>query len=206
MYKKIAFIFQISILKTIYLNLKYFSFKDALKMPIFVYPHTKIEKADGRIVVKCPLNRGMISIGKHGLGNRLDTIWLVTGTIIFHGSAHFGSGTKISVGDDGVLTIGNNLSVTGDTSIICKKRITIGNECIISWDDLIMDTDYHHIYDEAGKEVNKPTPIDIGNHVWIACRATILKGCTIPSGSIIACSALITSKILTPDSIIGGGN
>ena len=78
MYNKIAFIFQINIWKTIFLNLRYFSFKDALKLPILVYPHTKIERAKGQIIVKCPLKRGLISIGRHGFGNRFDTIWLVS--------------------------------------------------------------------------------------------------------------------------------
>lgn len=206
MYKKLYFLFQISILKTIYLNFKYFSFKDAIKLPILVYPHTKIEKAKGKIEVDCPMRRGMLSIGKHGLGNRLDTIWLVTGTIAIHGSTYLGSGTKISVGDKAILSLGSNFSVTGDTSIICKNKITIGNDCIVSWDDLIMDTDYHHIYDSNGFELNPPSPIEIGDNVWIACRATILKGSVIPSGCVVACSALITSLNSEPYSIIGGAN
>lgn len=206
MLNKITFFFQISIIKTIYLNLKYFCIKDALKLPIWVYSNTKIEKAEGQIVCECPIKRGIISIGKPGLGNRLHTIWLVSGKIVFHGNVNFGSGTKISVGRGATLSIGKNFSVTGDTSIICKKHVNIGDNSILSWDCLIMDTDYHHIYDDKGVEINKPSPIFIGDNVWIACRTTILKGSKISNGSIIACSALITSDIDTPNSIIGGEN
>lgn len=205
MYNKIAFVFQINIWKTIFLNLRYFSFKDALKLPILVYPHTKIERAKGQIIVKCPLKRGLISIGKHGLGNRFDTIWLVSGELKVFGNVYFGSGTKISIGKNATLSLGKNFSVTGDTSIICKKKITIGNDCIISWDDLVMDTDFHRIYDKNEIYINQPSPIEIGDNVWIACRATILKGSIIPSESVVACSALISSSFNVPNSIIGGG-
>lgn len=205
--KNIILLFlRINILKTLYLNFRYFKFFDAIKFPILVYPNTTLEKVEGKIVLKCPVKRGVITLGKHGLGNRLQTIWLVWGTLIVHGNVHFGSGTKISIGKDATLEIGRNLSVTGDTSIICKRQIEIGDDCIISWDDLIMDTDFHQIYDQDGNLRNQPSPIFIGDKVWITCRVTILKGSVIPMGSVIACSSLITSKHEVPNTIIGGGN
>lgn len=204
-YKKVSFLFQINIWKTIYLNMRYFCFKDALKLPILVYPHTTIEKASGHIKLKCPLKKGIISIGKHGLGNRFNTIWLVSGELIVYGNVYLGSGTKISIGKNASLSLGKNFSVTGDTSIICKKKITIGNDCIFSWDDLIMDSDFHHIYDRNGIKINQPSSIEIGDNVWIACRATILKGSIIPSGCVIACSTLTTSLYNVPNTVIGGG-
>ena len=204
--KSLLFIlFRINILKTLYLNLRYFKFFDAIKLPILVYPNTILEKVDGEIILKCPVKRGIISIGKHGMGNRLQTIWLVSGTLIVHGNTHFGSGTKISVGKNAILKIGKNLSITGDSSIICKRYIEIGDDCIISWDDLIMDTDFHQIFDKDNNLTNQPIPISIGDKVWIACRVTVLKGSIVPTGSVIACSSLIASKYEVKNSIIGGG-
>lgn len=41
-----------------------------------------------------------------------------------------------------------------------------GNNSIISWDCLILDTDFHRIYKD-GNMINENKPIEIGNHVWI---------------------------------------
>lgn len=203
--KLILLLARINILKTIHLNLRYFKLSDALKLPILVYPNTKIEKAQGKIVCKCPIKTGLISVGKHGVGNRFRTIWIVSGRMQISGPVNFGSGTKISIGDDAKLILGSNVTVTGDSSIICKKQITIGTESIISWDVLIMDTDYHKISNIDGGIMNMPLPIKIGNHVWIACRVTVLKGSFIADNSIVACSSLISSKCENRNTIYGGG-
>ena len=86
----------------------------------------------------------------------------------------------------------------------CFKRITIGRDCLISWDVLIMDTDFHHIEDINGKTLNDPKPVVIGDHVWCGCRCTILKGTTISSDTIIAAGSLVTHDIEDSNCIIGG--
>lgn len=39
-----------------------------------------------------------------------------------------------------------------------------------------MDTDFHKIKNEDGVQINTNSPVLIGDHVWIGCRALILKG------------------------------
>ena len=104
---------------------------------------------------------------------------------------------KISVKEHASLFLGNNIWVTGgNTTIICNKNIMINDDCLLSWDILLMDTDFHKI-------INKEKPIHIGKHVWIGCRTTILKGVSIANNNVIAANSTITKSISTENCIIG---
>ena len=150
----------------------------------------------------------MIKYGSSLLGSRdikySRAIWEINGTLIVKGELTIGQGSKICIGKNGILTIGNNLTITGETTIICYKQITVGNDCTFSWDILIMDTDFHHIMDYDGNIINPPSSIIIGNHVWIGCRNTILKGIVIADNVIIAANSVITKSILKSNVIYGG--
>ena len=71
--------------------------------------------------------------------------WRVEGEVEFNGSADIGHGSKISVGKNGKLNLGNKFSISAETQVICEKKVIIGENCILSLDVLIMDTDYHKI-------------------------------------------------------------
>lgn len=105
-------------------------------------------------------------------------------------------GSRISIGNNVVLELGNNFAITGRSSIISQKEITFGNDCLLSWDILIMDTDFHHIMNEYDEIVNRPRPIHIGNHVWIGCRNTILKGVNIVDNVIVSANSTLTKNVV----------
>lgn len=132
--------------------------------------------------------RSIIELGKHG-------------KIIFYGRAFLGNGTRLSVTND--LIIGANLNISGNSSIICCEGINIGNNSIISWDCLILDTDFHRIYKD-GNIINENKPIEIGNHVWIGAKSTILKGTKIADGSVIGAGSLCTGLLSDEKSIYAG--
>lgn len=67
-----------------------------------------------------------------------------------------------------------------------------------------MDTDFHHVTNENGDIINSPKPITIGDHVWIGCRNTILKGVYIVSNNIISANSTITKSFQESNCIIGG--
>ena len=122
------------------------------------------------------------------------------------GKVIIGKGSAVEVGNDGVLTIGNDTTITGNTTILCTQSITIGGKCMISWDNLIMDTDWHNIVSaETGYVYPKSKPITIGEHVWIGCRCTILKGSAIPNDSIVASNSK-TTKAIEKGNVLMGSN
>lgn len=66
-----------------------------------------------------------------------------------------------------------------------------------------MDTDYHKILNENNEIINEDKPISIGNHVWIGCRNTILKGVTIADNNVIAANSTITRSFKSTRCVIG---
>ena len=199
---------EVNWLKTIYFNFHYFSVSKAIHLPVFIFRSTQLVEVKGKVLLNCPIRTGIVRIGIHDVGtvdikyNR--TIWQCSGTVIFDGSTSIGSGTKLSINRQGTINFGDKFCVTGNSSIICSKKITFGKECLLSWDILIMDTDFHNIYNEQKVLVNTSKSIHIGNHVWIGCRNIILKGVNIADNVVIAAGSKITKNVNQSDCIVGG--
>jgi acetyltransferase-like isoleucine patch superfamily enzyme len=162
----------------------------------------------GKILIEGPLSAGMIKIGYGDIGifdkKRSRTVWDVSGTIIFKGKAHIGHGSKISVWENGKLILGKNFTINAESTLIASEKIEFGDDCLLSWEILIMDTDFHPILEKSGTRCNPASPIYIGNKVWIGCRCLILKGSGIPDQSIIAANSLVNKKLVGENNIFGG--
>ena len=206
-YELLREILRLNIFKTLYFNLKYFPLKTALRLPVFIFRNVELSMMKGKIEVMSYPKFGMVRIGKpemYSFDRKSNvTKWKCEGTFVVHGQIVFGRGCGIRIGKEATLEIGQNTCLTGHTDIACFKQITIGGDCLISWDVLIMDTDFHHIKDNNGKYLNEPKPIVIGDHVWIGCRCTVLKGTAIQSDNVIAAGTLVTRDIKDTKSVIG---
>ncbi len=149
---------------------------------------------------------GGIKLGFNSVGfisskeNKL--IWENTGICIFNTSANIGVGSCICC--NGKIEFGKNFSISARSTIIAEKEICFGENCLLSWDCLLMDTDYHPIYsikDEKNR-INPDKEIYIGDNVWISCRSTILKGSKIPRDCIVAAGSLICKEYQISNAVI----
>ena len=132
-------------------------------------------------------------------------MWENIGKIYFDGRASLAQGSRIA--NSGIISFGDGFSISGNSSIVCSNRIIFGNDVMISWDSLIMDADLHNIVDEDTDEVlNHSAPIEIGEHVWVCCRTTILKGTKIGKNSIVAAGNIISGRKIGENIIIGANN
>ena len=113
-----------------------------------------------------------------------DAVFCTTG----HFRMNYGADVQVFTG--GVLTCGNSF-FNSNGKIRCRRSITIGNDCVISHDVTIMDSDFHAI---IGQE-EQGMPIYIGDHVWIGSRVLILKGVTIGEGAIIGSGSVVTKDV-----------
>ena len=96
------------------------------------------------------------------------------------------------------VIIGSKTYINRRTEIMCKEKVEIGENCAISWDVTITDTDYHSINN------NKSTsPVFIEDKVWIGCKSTILKGVRIGKGSVVAANSVVT-KDVPPNCLVAG--
>ena len=199
------FLYVLGLPKTIYFNFKYLPFSQALKLPVFVSHRVWLKQCKGRLKIASDATAS-VKIGYGGVSifdeHRSRSIWNVSGNVEFKGTANIGHGSKLAV--TGNLEVGDNLEITAEGSIICHKQITLGKNALISWDTLIMDSDFHEIYDEHQQCINENSPVTIGDDVWIGCRVLILKGVDIPDGTIIAASSTVNKPIGQSHSIIAG--
>lgn len=199
----------ISLPKSLYINLRLLSFKDAIKIPFLVRYNTKIVSLKGKIKIKDDVRFNMLKLGFGEVGiydNKYErSIIQIGGILEIEGNANFGQGGRICITKNGYLKIGENFVNTAMGTIVCDKEIIIGNNVATSWYSLIMDTDWHKTINTITQEVKEEKrPINIGNNVWIGTRATILKGSEIADGCIIGANAMVSGKFNLKNSCIAG--
>lgn len=197
--------------RTIYFNLRYLPLKQAIHLPIWVANNVRIrDMYRGGIVIDAPVRMAMIRVGFH----QVDAICIYSlktilnihqpGKLVFKGEAHIGHGAIIScVG--GVMTVGDNFAVSGTTSFVCYKEITIGRDVQFAWDSLVMDSDAHKIYNQEGTRINEDRPVVIGDKVWLACQNTVLKGTVIGNNCVVGASSFL-NKAFPEDGVIIAGS
>ena len=195
-----------SIPKTLRFNFHYFPFATALKLPVVVSHRTYLRELHGKVELPEKVEWAMVKIGFGDVGHydrkRSHGIWQVSGTVSFGGKASIGHGSKLSVRGD--LKLGAGFNMTAESTIVCAKEITFGNDCLMAWDVLVMDTDEHPLYNKENERINPDKPIIVGNHVWIGCKCVLLKGAKIPNDTVLAAGTLLKSAFTGEEQVIGG--
>ena len=194
--------------KTIWFNLRVLPLYQAIKFPILISHRVKI----GQIYKECieikqkVFKPFMIKIGIEGVDGVSDNRrgYLLFGKnakIIFNGKAALSKG--ISIRNSGTVSFGENFYCNCNMSIICSKKVSFGDDCILGWSVHIRDCDGHSIF-QNGERINPNRDVQIGNHVWIGQDVKILKGSVIPENSVIAMNSCVTKCFTEPKTIIGG--
>lgn len=193
--------------KTIRFNFKYLEFRAALRLPFFLHRNTYLKAIKGSIQLPDNIHPGIVKIGFGDVGifdkKRARTILEIKGSVTFKGAANIGHGAKLSVGESGSLIFGNNFNLTAESEIICCHRISFGSNCLVSWNTLFMDTDFHKIIKEEA-QINKDMPIAVADDVWIGARCIILKGAAIPSNTVVAAGSVVSKPFDASGCIIAG--
>lgn len=114
-------------------------------------------------------------------------------------NGHFSifTGSYITINKNATLELGSGY-INTFSKIDVWEQISIGESVAIADYVIIKDSDNHHI--GSGPMTQ---PIQIGNHVWIGLRATILKGVTIGDGAVIAAGAVV-NKDVPPNCLAAG--
>lgn len=205
--RKIALVVR-SLPTTLRFNFAYFPLTQAIRLPVMCSHRVWLDRLGGTVQITGEIRTGMVRIGFGEVGifdrERSRSIWRVEGRVIFEGSAKLGHGTRLSVDPTGTVVFGDDFVITAESAIVCRKAIRFGTSVLASWDVLIMDTDWHSVTDMDGTTLNPDRDIMIGNHVWIGCRSIILKGVSIPDGSIVAAGSIVTKGNLHANSMIAG--
>ena len=177
-------------MKSLYLRWK--TKADCRARDLIVHGRTILRIGKGAMI----LNQGKMFYGFEGFDttwSRRDRPMLVMhddSTLEIAGRFTAASGVCISIGKGAIVKVGDMTRVNVNSDILCRERITIGNDTVIAWGVQIMDSDYHRL---VGSKKNEE--VRIGDHVWIGSKATILKGVTIGDGAVIASGSMVTKDV-----------
>lgn len=202
----------ISIPKSLWVCLHFFSFIEALRLPIVVKYNVKIGSLKGNVIINNTGGHKKTSLLSIGFGNvgiydkrYSRAIMTIKGTLILNGKCALCHGSVLSIQEDATVVFGNNFINTAEGKIVCKKKIVFGNNVSTSWETLIMDTDWHSIQDTQTLTVFPDAKeIVIGSNVWIGYRCVILKGSVIPDGSIVGANTLCSKQFNEKNTVIAG--
>lgn len=106
------------------------------------------------------------------------------------------------------LTIEEDFYVNGQLFLEFTENtnIKIGQDCMFSYDIIMRTGDGHKIFStqQTNERINPNEDIIVGNHVWVACKAIILKGAIISNNSIVGACSLVNKKFYEENVILAG--
>jgi acetyltransferase-like isoleucine patch superfamily enzyme len=100
-----------------------------------------------------------------------------------------------------VVEVGDGCHIEYGTSIAASGSIRLGERVHVGPYVMIIDSEYHEVYDRAARPA--PRPVTIHDDVWIGAKASVLPGVTIGRGSIVGAGAVVT-KDVSAFTIVGG--
>lgn len=109
------------------------------------------------------------------------------------------SGVHLECWEDAAIRIGNGTYLNRNTEIVAARSVSIGRDCKIARDVIIMDTDQHAL--PNGRLVAEP--VVIGDRVWIGARAIVLKGVSIGHDAVIGAGSVVTRDV-PPGAVAAG--
>lgn len=181
---------------TLYVNLFSFPFRQAIKLPMFIYGCPGIYHVVGNMRIIGEVRPGMIDFNKtkrlnppHQLTNsELSNL----GTIIFHGKVSIGCGTKLLVQKGALLELGANIFIGDSVNLGCHRHVSVGDLSRIAHRCQIQESNHHFLANMTARTVGPCTrPISIGRNCWICNSTTLTAGAVVPDFCIVASNSLV---------------
>lgn len=125
--------------------------------------------------------------------------------------------SAFSVEETGVVAVGGGSILVG-AILMCRERIEIGRDVLISYQVTIADSDFHPrdpLLRRRDAEASAPSgdpaarpeienrPVSIGDGAWIGIGAIILKGVQIGAGARVEAGAVVARSV-PPGAVIEG--
>ena len=106
------------------------------------------------------------------------------------------AGTHIFADANSTLSM-RNCFIGRNCVVTAKESVTIMPGCLIA--EMVVIRDQDHILESRDNNKSNEgfttAPVCIGENVWLASKATVLKGVTVGTGAVIAASAVVTTSI-----------
>lgn len=180
---------------SIYFCLKYLPFRQAIKLPILVYkPH--FLKLKGTVVIENENIRfGMVKLGflTHVLYPNTGITVKNEGKLVFKGKCDIGNDCYIVCGKQGRIEFGDDFKVTAGLKMVSQCGITFGKETRIGWGCIVMDTNFHPLYDMEKQKFKKAFgKIRIGDNNFFTSQCFIMPSVQTPERCIFGARTVVT--------------
>jgi len=107
------------------------------------------------------------------------------------GNCAFFPGVRLECWRGARISIGHGTYLNRNTEIVAAESVTIGRDCKIGRDVLIMDSDQHAL---PGSEL-MVAPVVIEDRAWIGARAIVLKGVRVGHDSVVGAGSIVTRDV-----------
>jgi acetyltransferase-like isoleucine patch superfamily enzyme len=192
--------------KTLVFNLRYLPLRQAVRLPVVMSHRVALLDLSGTVTLNGPVRPGMVLLGFGQVGafdfRRSRSVWQVAGDVVFEGRARLGNGFKLSVG--GRLTLGDDFVLSAESQLVCHQSITFGRGCLVSWDVLVLDSDFHEITYENGSTSTVQAPVVLGDRVWVGARASVLKGVQLGDDVVVAAGSMVSRSVQANGVVLAG--
>lgn len=195
--------------RSICFNLRMLPLRQAWRLPILVSHRTKVENLSGKMMMLADKPRiGLVKVGFNIYQHtdfRFDRTRLnLRGQWVVNGECAVGTGACLNIGESGVLTFGDNVSIGPKTLIICHKGITFGSHNQTSWCCTLMDTDQHRLVNDQGNCCNEDRPIQFADGVWLGCHVIVTKGTSLAPHTTVGAGSVLHGRYDEPHTILAG--
>lgn len=204
-------IHKVNYFKSLYVNLCFLPFKDAIKMPILIYGKCTLYDLSGNVKFKVPIQKGLIKIGITDpvRSYHSNSFLSINGNLIVGNNVTLRRGINLSIMKNSTLELEDNVYIGDNCTIIVAKSICIKQATRVGNNTTFMDTDFHYLLNLESKTV-KPCEANIliNENCWIGGNCIIKKSTILPRGTILAGPYSMVSKdytkIIPEFSIIAG--
>lgn len=128
-----------------------------------------------------------------GFSNRHTSFLRIKGKLVLGDDIHIQQGVLISIDDNAIVEIGNNVRFNERVTLHSKMNIIIQDNCRIGWNTQIIDTGFHYFVNK-GRLTYRHAPVVLEHNVWVANGVSIMKGTYLPAYTIVASNSLVNKN------------
>lgn len=191
--------------KTLYFNFRSLPFRQALKLPIYLY-RPNLVSCKGNVEIRGGVKHGMIRLGFNNVSIYPQNGIMIEnrGTIVFNGCCSIGNDSYISVARRSTVSFGNEFEATGSFKLASYDGVVFGDRVSVGWNSLFIDTDFHRLTRDDGKPVKAYGKIQVGNNVWFGNNCMVLKNTIVPDFTTVAAGTMISKPLdILEKSVVG---
>lgn len=109
--------------------------------------------------------------------------------VVLEDGCEIDDGTTIAAYERGEVIIGRGAFIGHHSTLAARRRVEVGSGAYLAELVSVRDHDHHPGSPPSSGEMDVD-PVVIGDDVWIACKATVVRGCRIGAGAVVGANAV----------------